>query len=98
MSKSRKTTINNTSTDYYPSANNRRNSNFNSSNYSDKLNSKKYLGKNKNNHDNEEDDDNDVYDYDDYNNTMVIPTVEATIIPYNIDNSGTVLYYCKHCK
>lgn len=94
MSKSRKTTYT-TSNDDYPSANNRRNSNFN--NNVDKSKSNKHgnnLGKNKNSninnsYDDNYDEDNAVYDYDDYHNTTLIPTVEATVIPYDdIDNSG----------
>ena len=92
MSKSRKTTYT-TSNDDYPSANNRRNSNFNS----DKLKSNNH-GKNNNNsnsHDDDYDEDNDVYDYDDHNN--VIPTVEATVIPYDdIDHYGKLTYVLYH--
>jgi hypothetical protein len=102
MSKSRKTTYT-TSNDDYPSANNRRNSNFNVHN-SDKLKSNNhgnYIGRNKNNnnsnsHDDDDyDEDNDVYDYDDHHN--VIPTVEATVIPYDdIDHYGKLRYVLYH--
>ena len=90
--KKRQTTYDTSSDDdYYPSANNRRNSNFNNI---DKSNSPKLHGKNvgrKNKHHDEDDDDEDDDGYDDYDNNYhmrSVPTVEATVIPYDIDNSG----------